>query len=156
MIRGTEPRMVRRSLRLLRPHDSRVRLHWLNSDLAIGSADSVEGWSSVFEAGVRAVVDLRAQPDDLGPVVRLRGLRYLRLPVGGSAVPSLAELHIVSIWALQRIAAKGPILVQDGRRSGLSSEEALQVLQRACPGLALDQDQTDLFLRFAAEQIVPR
>jgi hypothetical protein len=158
--------MLDRVLRSLRPQRRGARLHWLSPDIAVGSVSKAEDWESVYEAGVRAVVDLRNEREDLGPEVRESGMRYLRLCLREACVPSAEELQIVTSWVLERRAENGRVLIQDGHsrlndglvavaslvKSGLPAHLALLALRRARPGTSLDRAQSMELVRFTAAQ----
>jgi hypothetical protein len=158
--------MLDRALRFVRPRDASPRLHWLSADIAIGGVSKPEDWPAVYEAGVRAVVDLREESRDLGVEVRQNGMRYLRLCLLKAAVPSAEELQIVASWVLERAAEDGRVLIQDAQsrfndglvgvasliKGGLPAHLALLALQRAAPRQALDATQNSELVRFAAAQ----
>ena len=158
--------MLERKLRLLRRRRSPAELYWLNSDIAIGRVRRADAWASVYSAGVRALVDLREAPDDLGPVVRASDIRYLRFCPDGALVPSAEELQIVAGWVRERIAQDGRVLIQDAQsrfndglvavaaliKGGLPAHLALLALRRTRPNNALDSYQHAELVRFAAAQ----
>ncbi len=118
--------------------------------------------------GVRAVVDLRSDPEDLGADVRKHGMRYLRLCLKGALVPSAEELQIVTSWVLDRTAENGRVLIQDGHsrfndgliavasliKGGLPAHLALLALRRAKPDNSFDSHQNTELVKFTAAQPV--
>ncbi len=158
--------MLDRALHLLRPRQSGPRLHWVNSDIAIGGVSDSGEWSEVYESGVRAVVDLSAGKPDRGTNVRRQGMRYLHLYLQPNLVPSAEELQIVASWVLDRAAEGGRVLIQDSHtrfndglvavasliKSGLPAHLALLALRRAMPGMSFDAAQNTELVKFAAAQ----
>ena len=158
--------MLNRALNFVRGRQAGAKMHWLNADIAIGGVSRPEDWHAVFSAGVRAVVDLRSEPDDVGVEVRHAGMRYLRLCLQGADVPSAEELQIVTSWVIERAAENGRVLIQDGHsrfndglvavasliKSGLPAHLALLALRRAMPGHSFDSSQNDELVRFTAAQ----
>src|SRR4051794_5180218 len=105
-----------------------LELYWLTSDIAVSREPAVDEWRAVREAGVRCVVDLRAEQEDNGVVVQQAGMRYLRLPIDEGGAPTEQELELVTDWIVERIASEGPVLVhcREGRgRSPLVACAAL-------------------------------
>ena len=159
-------RVIERALHRFRHQEPGTRLHWLSSDIAIGGVSRPEDWRAVYEAGVRAVVDLRGEPEDLGADVRENGMRYLRLCLSKAPVPSAEELQIVASWVLERTAEDGRVLIQDAHarfndglvavasliKRGLPAHLALLALRRAMPRHSLDSLQSAELVRFAAAQ----
>jgi hypothetical protein len=158
--------MLERARNLIRRREASPRLHWLSSDIAIGGVDGPEDWRAVYDAGVRAVVDLRAESKDLGAEVRQNGMRYLRLCLPSAPVPSAEELQIVASWVLERAAEDGRVLIHDAQsrfndglvavasliKSGLPAHLALLALRRAMPKHSFDRDQHTELVRFTAAQ----
>lgn len=158
--------MLDRALNLVRGRGSGARIHWLNTDIAIGGVSRPEDWRDVYAAGVRAVVDLRSEPEDLGADVREHGMRYLLLCLSGTVVPTAEELQIVTGWVLERAAENGRVLIQDGHacfndglvavasliKGGLPAHLALLALRRAMPGNSFDRRQNAELVRFTAAQ----
>ena len=158
--------MLERALRLIRPQTAGPRLHWLSADIAVGAVSRPEDWASVYEAGVRAVVDLREESRDLGSEVRQNGMRYLRLCLLQASVPSAEELQIVASWVLERKSEDSRVLIHDAQarcndglvavatliKGGLPAHLALLALRRAAPRQALDASQHAELVRFAAAQ----
>jgi hypothetical protein len=158
--------MLDRALQLIRPRRPGPRLHWINSDIAIGGVNEDGEWQEVYESGVRAVVDLHAGRQDLGIAVRRNGMRYLHLFVRPDTVPSAEELQIVTGWVLDRASEEGRVLIQDSHshfndglvavasliKSGLPAHLALLALRRAVPDEAFDMDQNAQLIKFAAAQ----
>ncbi len=152
-------------MRLIKAQESGWQIAWLNPDVAIGSVGRAEDWREVYDAGVRAVVDMCDEPEDLGAVVRGEGMRYLRLCLKSGPTPGPQELHIVTSWLRDRNLDEGPVLIRvvdesnnDGMlacaaliRSGLSYDLAAQALERVRPQAELTFDQVGALLRFAAE-----
>jgi hypothetical protein len=156
--------MLDRALSFLRPRQVGASLHWLSPDIAIGGVNKTEDWREVYERGVRAVVDLRNDSEDLGVDVRKHGMRYLRLCLRDALVPSAEELQIVASWVLDRTAENGRVLIQDGHsrfndgliavasliKGGLPAHLALLALRRAMPGNAFNSSQNSELVKFAA------
>jgi hypothetical protein len=145
---------------------SGAELRWLSSDIAIGRVRRREDWREVYEAGIRAVVDLRDEPADCGAAVRETGMRYLQLCLRGESLPNAEELQIVAGWVQERVTGDGRVLIQDGEsrcndglvavasliRSGLPAHLALLALRRAAPAYTLDSRQHSELVRFASAQ----
>lgn len=158
--------MLDRAIHLFRPRQEKLRMHWLNADIAIGSVAQPEDWQAVYSHGVRAVVDLGGEPEDLGAHVRSNGMRYLRLCLPDSLVPSAEELQIVASWVIDRTAENGRVLIQDSHarfndglvavasliRGGLPAHLALLALRRAMPGNSFNRDQNLQLVKFTAAQ----
>ncbi|HEX5370360.1 MAG TPA: hypothetical protein VFY10_13170 [Dehalococcoidia bacterium] len=161
--------MLRRALRLIRTQEPYWQIAWLNPDIAIGSVARAEDWRHVYGAGVRAIVDLRDDPGDLGAVVRNEGMRYLRLCLRQGITPGPEEMHIVTGWLCDRNSSEGPVMIQDVGcvnndgllacaaliRTGLTYDLAMQALERVRPETALTYDQASALLRFTAEIATP-
>ena len=157
--------MLKRALRLIRAQEPGWEIGWLNPDIAIGSVGSAEDWQDVFDAGIRAVVDLCDEPEDLGAAVRNAGMRYLRLCLRSGPTPGPEELHIVTSWLRDRVVNEGPVFIRmvdetnnDGMlacaaliRSGLSYDLATQALERVRPKAELTFDQVGALLHFEAQ-----
>jgi protein tyrosine phosphatase (PTP) superfamily phosphohydrolase (DUF442 family) len=158
--------------RLLGRKPSKHRLYWLTSDLAIAGEPGDTELAALRAAGVRAVVDLRAEAPDRGASVAAYDLRYLRLPVVEGEAPGTDELRLLTSWIVERIQSDGPVLVhcREGRgRSamvacaalvslGLPLFNAYQALSRARPDVALNGAQADALLAFAEgrDDLTPR
>jgi hypothetical protein len=158
--------MLDRALHFFRAQEGGARLHWLSSDIAVGGVSKAEDWQTVYKAGVRAVVDLRNEPEDLGAEVRQHGMRYLRLCLRDTPVPNAEELQIVAGWVLERAAEDGRVLIQDAHarfndglvavasliKRGLPAHLALLALRRAVPRHSFDSLQNAQLVRFTAAQ----
>jgi hypothetical protein len=115
-------------MRLLRPLEAQGSICWLSRDLAIGAPAGEDGWLTARARGVRAVIDLSEECGGVAGIVREQGMRYLRLPVPYRGLPEAEELHIVTSWALQRIAEGGSVLINDALRCGNDGLVACAVL----------------------------
>jgi len=156
--------LLRSFLSLLLPKKTTAPVRWVNRDLAIGCPEDESDWLALRARGVRGVVDLSAEPGDLGPRVRQQGMRYLRLAVADGHLPEVEELHIVTSWVLQRVREEGPVLIHEcgGRanhallataaliKRGASLSRASGQLRHASPARFSDA-QLDLLERFAGE-----
>jgi protein-tyrosine phosphatase len=141
----------------------RLRFHWLTDDLAFSRAPLDDEWETVRRAGIRCVVDLRAEVESDGERARQCGLLYLRLPVEEGAAPDGQTLLHLADWIGRGIAEHGRVLVHCreglGRsplvacaalvRMGLPVTEAYAALRRARPGIALSDAQAVALERFA-------
>ena len=128
---------------------------WVTSDLAVGPAPRQTAWHLIRQAGIRGVLDLRAEAPDSEEAVAAAGLEYQHLPVEDLSVPAAGELEAVVAWVIERITTGGPVLIhcREGRgrspfvaaavlvRLGLPLPEAYRLLQRACPDLMLSDEQ---------------
>jgi protein-tyrosine phosphatase len=149
--------------KLLRRNQTRHRLYWLTSDLAISRAPADGHLPIIHEAGVRSILDLRAETEDCQPIAHAAGLGYLRLPVKEGDAPKAEELKVLTDWIEQRITTDGPVLVhcREGRgrsamvacaalvQLGLPLFEAYQALRRARPDVVLNALQDEALRQFA-------
>jgi hypothetical protein len=165
--------LIRKIMEMLRAgllmSNVRSNVRWVNRDLAIGCPADEADWRGVRARGVHGVVDLSDGSQDLGPVVRRQGMRYLRLPVADGKLPEAEELHIVTSWMLQRVYEEGPVLVHEaeGRgnhalvagaaliKRGASVRRASLQLRNAAAEPMTDA-QLDLLVRFSGEMTAAR
>ena len=160
---------LQRSLRsLLRrlpfvPRRRRYRISWLTTQLAVSRAPNPRDWRVIRAAGIAAVVDLRAEAEEVSSLAHAGGLEYLRLPIEEHTAPTEAELQGVANWICERLAAGRPVLVHCraglGRsplvacaalvRHGLSLEAASAMLKQGRPQAHLTEAQDALLTTFA-------
>src|SRR5262245_44844967 len=85
------------------------RLYWLTADIAIAKEPADEEWAAIRAAGIRSVLDLRAEQADNSTIVGGHELRYLRLPVQDGSAPTGQQLSLITDWILERISTDGPV-----------------------------------------------
>ena len=156
--------MLDRLVHLFRSEPAGAQLHWLTSDIAIGSAGREADWEAVYGTGVRAVVDVRESVEDVGVQVRENGMRYLSLSIKEPAVISAEELQIAASWVVDRTAENSRVLIQDGNsrfddalvavasliKGGLPAHLALLALRRAVPNHWFNSAQNLVLVKFAS------
>ncbi|MPZ49297.1 MAG: hypothetical protein GEU75_08355 [Dehalococcoidia bacterium] len=142
------------------------RLYWLTTDIAIAREPADADLPGLHAAGVRGILDLRAEMPERSELASAAGLRYLRVPVVEGDAPTPAELRLATGWVKDRIAAEGPVLVhcREGRgRSamvacatlvglGIPLFDAYQALRRARPDVALNDVQDEALRLFSQSQ----
>ena len=89
----------------------RPALSWLTGGLAISPELEAAQWTTVYRAGIRCVLDLRAESPGDRESVEAAGLRYLRVPVKQDGAPSLDSLRLLTDWIAGRMREDGPVLV---------------------------------------------
>ena len=149
--------------RFFRPRAAHLDVCWLTDDLALRPAPGDGDWTAIRQAGIRAVVDLRAEAaDNTAIVTEVYDLRYLRLPIAEYEAPGDSELRLVTDWITERISAHEPVMVhcREGRgrsalvacatliRLGLPTRDAYRMLLRARPQASLSKPQEELLQRF--------
>jgi protein-tyrosine phosphatase len=148
--------------RLRRPRGP--RLFWLTADLAFSRAPRDAEWRAVRQAGIRCVLDLRAEAHATGSEASAEGLLYLRAPVPEGGVPLDSDLSLLADWIDQSVSDHGPVLVHCreglGRSPlvacaalvamGVPVREAYAALRRARPEVSLSDEQAGALERFAS------
>jgi protein-tyrosine phosphatase len=160
--------LLRRLLPRRRPAGH--RLYWLTSDIAVSREPGPQHWADIRAAGIRAVVDVRAETEGSADLAHANGLQYLRAPIDEGLAPTTQELSLVTDWILARIGNDGPVLVhcREGRgrsplvacaalvKLGIPPFEAYQALRRARPEVALSPEQEETLRHFAQGLSQPR
>jgi uncharacterized protein (TIGR01244 family) len=125
-------------------------------DVAIGGAPTPKGLDLLKEAGVRTIVDMRAEAEDPDAPARAvqRGFRYFRVPISPATL-STADLEAVQevldekdrgpvylhcasgnrtggVWAALRATAGDPLeqAMAEGERVGLRSAPMKDAVRR--------------------------
>jgi len=128
------------------------RLHWITTDIAVAAAPGRADWPAIEAQGVRAVLDLRAEVDQVAPKL---GLAFRHLPIVEGGAPAVEVLQEAATWVVSRIHDTGPVLIhcREGRgRSpmvacsalialGYSAADAYDLLRRGQPGVAMSESQ---------------
>jgi hypothetical protein len=136
-------------------------LAWITSDIAVSAAPGRSDWPSIEAAGLRAVLDLRAEIERLVPAHRLI---FRHLPIEEGGAPGVEVLQDAAGWVVTQIGEAGPVLVhcREGRgRSpmvacaalivlGYSAADAYDLLRRGQPLVAMSESQVAAIEAFAA------
>lgn len=139
-------------------------LTWIAEDLAIGGQVRPDEWEAIAAAGIRAVVDCRAEGCDPADVLEAHDLAFLHLPTpdAGSFQPEQVAAGIA--WIEQQLAAGRPTFIhcRAGRgrsvmlgaavltRRGLSPDEALAWVRARRPIVTPTPGQIARLREFAA------
>jgi hypothetical protein len=162
--------MFHRAMEALRGRAWSVEIHWLSPNIAIGRVGRGDAWRALHARGIRAIVYLGDENGDVGAAAREHGMRYLRFGLQGAPRPRAGDLQIIAAWVQERIAADGPVFIQDSRaqfndalvavsalvRGGLPAHLALLALRRTARGRSLDSEQHAELVRFAIAQEMDR
>src|SRR5215216_4079481 len=73
--------MVLKALRLFRSTSNSTPLYWLTYHLAIASQPWRHEWPSIYEAGVRCVLDLRSQTQDDIQTIKSLNMTFRHAPI---------------------------------------------------------------------------
>src|SRR6185369_928681 len=73
--------MVLKALRLFRSNKHTTSLYWLTYYLAISEQPSRHDWPAIHEAGVRCVLDLRAQTQDDIQAIQSLAMTFRHAPI---------------------------------------------------------------------------
>lgn len=144
-------------------------LSWIADDLAIGGRILVDEWPIVAKAGVRAVVDCRAEASDPADLLADLGIALLRLPTPDSGNFTPLQVAEGAAWVEQHRAAGHRVLVhcQAGKgRSvligaaaltlrGTSPDDALALIRARRPIITPTPGQINRLRDFAAGQQLP-
>ena len=125
-------------------------LAWVTEDVAVSRAPNSSDWPYLVEAGVKNVLDLRAEGPDQTALARSLELTYRRFPIEEGSAPDGDSLNELSDWVVETIQQGGPVLIfcREGRgrsvmvacgaltRLGYSLQMAYEVVQRKRPSAA--------------------
>lgn len=82
----------------------------IDSNLYRGAQPSAEGFRALAEQGIKTVIDLRAERDEIRDEQRLveaAGMKFVSIPVGGSSTP--ADAQVAQFFSVIDDPASGPV-----------------------------------------------
>ena len=140
-------------------------VYWLTHDLALCAEPAREDWPTLYEAGFRCVLDLRAEAESNAELVESHGLKYLRVPVIDEEPPGDSAMRLITSWIIEQIGSTGPVLVhcRQGRgrsamvvcavlvKLGLPLQDAYRTLRHARHDVLFSDAQTAALARFATQ-----
>lgn len=138
-------------------------LSWLTGGLAISPEPDPMQWPAIYRAGLRCVLDLRAESPGDRENIEAAGLRYLRVPVKEGAAPAPDSLRLLTDWIAGRMGEDGAVLVlcRTGRgrsamvacaslvKLGVPPPDAFKLLRRARVDVDLSGEQQIALSKFA-------
>jgi hypothetical protein len=101
---------------------------WLTDELALGSAPLDSQWDALFDAGVGAVLEIRAEGQDDASLLEARGIPYRREEVVDHGAPTLAELYEMVKWVRLQMEERRKVLVHCRMGLGRSAMVACATL----------------------------
>jgi len=142
---------------------------WLADDLAIGGRVLTDEWSVLAKAGVRAVVDCRAEDCDPTELLARLGIAFLRLPTPDSGNFTPLQVAEGVAWIKRQWAEDRRVLVhcQAGKgrsvligaaaltRRGMSADDALTLIRTRRPIVTPTPGQISRLRAFAEGQQLP-
>jgi protein tyrosine phosphatase (PTP) superfamily phosphohydrolase (DUF442 family) len=129
--------MVLKALRLFRSTRNHTPLYWLTYHLAIAPQPWRHEWTTIHEAGVRCVVDLRSQTQDDIEAIRSLAMSFRHAPIFDGEALEVDALRELTDWVLDQQASLGPVLVHCREGRGRSVMVGCAVLIRM--GIPLPQ-----------------
>jgi predicted protein tyrosine phosphatase len=114
----------------------RLDLAWLTPDLALGSAPLASQWNAMFQAGIGAVLEIRAEGHDDVEVLAARQIPYRREEVRDHGAPTLSELYDMVKWVRAQMEERRKVLVHC--RMGLGRSAMVSCATLIALGFPLD------------------
>ncbi len=144
-------------------------LTWIATDLAIGGQILPDEWPVLAKAGVRAVVDCRAEACDPVELLRLLGIAFRRVPTPDAGHFTPLQVAEAVDWIERQWGEGRRVLVhcQAGKgrsvligaaaltRRGVSPDDALALIRARRPIVTPTPGQIARLREFAATQPLP-